>query len=373
VKRLKIHQVLECGGPGGTGNQVAALCNGLDSNKFEITLVYSVRPGSTPESFEAHAHGAERFIYVPEMTREISPFKDLAALRRLYRLFCEDRPDIVHTHSSKAGVLARLAARAAGVNRILYSPRGYAFLQRDRGVLSRTLYWLIEAIVSPFSEIVACSPSEGTAASRFPISRGVSVVCDAYLGDPKARAKRPADSSFDREVCAAGRLTYARHPEKFVELAAGVLNQRDRVRMVWIGDGELRESVERERERLRLDSRFELTGWLGADEAIRRLSKAAILVHFSRWDGLPNAVLEAMALGIPVVASDIAGNRDAVVDGKTGYLVSDEMQLVERVLRLLDDPGLRERLGEAGRQRVEDNFTLARMIEQMTALYERGN
>ena len=83
-------------------------------------------------------------------------------------------------------------------------------------------------------------------------------------------------------------------------------------------------------------------------------------------------MLEAMALGIPVVASDIAGNRDAVVDGKTGYLVSDEMQLVERVLRLLDDPGLRERLGEAGRRRVEDNFTLPRMIEEMTALYERG-
>lgn len=371
MKRIKIHQVLECGGPGGTGNQVAALCRGLDSKKFEVSLVYAVRPGSTPEEFEAHAAGAAKFFHVPEMTREISPLNDLAAFRRLYRLFQEEKPDIVHAHSSKAGVLARLAARAAGVPRVLYSPRGYAFLQRDRRWPTRLIYWLIEAAVTPFSEIVACSPSEGRAASRFPLSRGVSVVCDAYLGDPKARARIEPDSAAARVVCAAGRLTYARDPEQFVRLAAAVLNQRDRVRFLWIGDGERRASVEAERERLRLDERFEITGWLGGNDAIRRLSKCSILVHYSRWDGLPNAVLEAMALGLPVVASDIAGNRDAVEEGATGYLVSDEMQLVERVLRLLDDDGLRERLGAAGRARVEREFTLERMLGEMAELYAR--
>ncbi|PJB24047.1 MAG: hypothetical protein CO113_15960 [Elusimicrobia bacterium CG_4_9_14_3_um_filter_62_55] len=362
---------MECGGPGGTGNQVAALCRGLDSERFEISLVYAVRPGSTPEEYEAHAAGAAKFFHIPEMTREISPLRDLAALRRLYRLFKQEKPDIVHAHSSKAGVLARIAARAAGVKRTLYSPRGYAFLQRDRLWPMRLLYWLIEAAVTPFSEIVACSASEGRAASRLPLSRGVHIVCDAYLGDPKARARTEVDSDADRIVCAAGRLTYARDPEQFVRLAAAVLNQRDRVRFVWVGDGERRQSVEAERDRLRLDPRFEITGWLGGNEAIRRLSKGAILVHYSRWDGLPNAVLEAMALGLPVVASDIPGNRDAVQEGSTGYLVSDEMQLVERVLRLLDDSGLRERLGAAGRARVEREFTLPRMLEEMAALYAR--
>ncbi|PCI39774.1 MAG: hypothetical protein COB53_02575 [Elusimicrobia bacterium] len=358
--RIRVFQVLECGGPGGTGNQVAALCRELDPERFETTLVYAVRPGASKFDFESFARGAVEYVHIPEMVREISPINDILAFRKLYRLFAEEAPDIVHAHSSKAGVLARIAARAAGVPRILYSPRGYAFLQRDRNWLSRFSYWFIEALISPVSEIVACSPSEGKTAMRMPLKRGVSIVCDAYLGNPKSRARPESDSRGDRIVAAIGRIAYARDPETFGSLSAAILKQRDRVRFQWIGDGELRNSM---------DPSVEVTGWVEPDDAIRKLSKCSLVVHHSLWDALSNAILEAMALGIPVIASDIPGNRDAVEDGVTGYLVTDEMQLIERVLRLLDDPGLRARLGEAGRKRFEDEFTLERMMKEISALY----
>ena len=140
--KVRVMQVIECGGPGGTGYQVAAICNGLEAARFETSLVYAVRPGSAPREYEAMAHGAAHFFHVPDMVRHISPFSDFRAFRRLYRLFRERRPDIVHAHSSKAGFLARLAARAAGVKRIYYSPRGYSFLQTDHSAFVEGLLFL---------------------------------------------------------------------------------------------------------------------------------------------------------------------------------------------------------------------------------------
>jgi glycosyltransferase involved in cell wall biosynthesis len=112
-----------------------------------------------------------------------------------------------------------------------------------------------------------------------------------------------------------------------------------------------------------------VTGWLPAEEARERLRGLDLFVHYSRWDAMPNAVLEAMALGLPVIASAVPGNRDAVVDGVTGFLVKDEVELLERCQLLLDDPDLRRRLGAAGRERVLKEFSRERMISGLSALY----
>jgi hypothetical protein len=141
---IKVFQVVECGGPGGTGEQVAAICNGLDPARFEVSLAYATR-GTPPEEYRAKCRGAKAAYFVPEMTREIAPALDLRAVARLRRLFAEHRPAVVHAHSSKAGVLARAAARAAGVPKVFYTPHGYGFLMRDRSVAARALYRAVEA------------------------------------------------------------------------------------------------------------------------------------------------------------------------------------------------------------------------------------
>lgn len=367
--KVRVMQVVECGGPGGTGYQVAAVCNGLDRARFESALVYAVRPGSAPREYEAMARGAAHFVHVPEMVRHIAPLSDLRAFLKLYRLFRERRPDVVHAHSSKAGFLARLAAWAAGVKRIYYSPRGYSFLQTDNPPFIQTAYRLLERFASLFGEVVAVSESEAVLARGLG-AKNVRVVRDAYLGEALAEREedvRPRERAV--VVCASGRLTFARHPEAFVRLAQRLTDARNGVKCVWIGDGEIRPLMEEMILDLGLTGKLEVTGWLPHREALRRLADADVLVHYSRWDAIPNAVLEAMASGLPVVASDIPGNRGLIIPGENGLLAATEIELLERTLQLVDDRKLAARLGAKGRAVVRAEYSIERLIRELSELY----
>ncbi len=359
---IKVFEVVECGGPGGTGEQVAAICNGLDPARFEVSLIYAVRGGS-PEEYRAKCAGAKMAFYVPEMTREISLPSDLEALRKLRALFAEHRPDVVHAHSSKAGVLARAAAKAAGIETVFYTPHGYGFLQQDRSTASRLLYKTIEKAAARLGATIACAPGEAAAAAA--LGGGpVHTVCDAYLGE--FREPLPHEGLA---VGSCGRLTYARNPDAWVLLAQRLTDSRNGLKCLWIGGGEDEARIRTQLENMNLSARVELTGWGTSEQARERLRSLDLFVHYSRWDALPNAVLEAMAAGLPVVASNNSGNRDAVVDGVTGFIARDEVELLERCQRLIDDKALRLKLGVAGRERVRREFSRDRMISELSRLY----
>ena len=358
---IKVFQVVECGGPGGTGEQVAAICNGLDPARFEVSLVYAVR-GGVPEEYRAKCEGAKAACYVPEMTREISPARDLEAWGKLRALFKEHKPDVVHAHSSKAGVLARAAAKAAGIKTVFYTPHGYGFLQQDRSAASRLLYKTVEKAASCLATTIACAPGEAAAAAA--LGGRVVTVCDAYLGE--FREPLPHDGLV---AGSCGRLTFARNPDAWLLLAQRLTDSRNGLKCVWIGGGEDEPRVRVQLENMNLAGRAELTGWLDADAARERLRALDFFVHYSRWDALPNAVLEAMAAGLPVVASDNAGNRDAVVDGVTGFIVKSEVELLERCQLLIDNKDLRLKLGAAGRERVRREFSRERMLSELSRLY----
>lgn len=363
---IKVFEVVECGGPGGTGEQVAAICNGLDSARFDVSLVYAVRGGS-PEEYRAKCAGAKAAHYVAEMTREISPVLDAAAFRRLRRLFAEHRPDVVHAHSSKAGALARAAAKAAGVKEVFYTPHGYGFLQQDRSAASRLLYRALEKAASQVGTVIACSPGEAAIAEGLAGRGRVRTVCDAYLGDFPELV--PHDGIV---VGSCGRMTYARNPDAWLLLAQRLTDSRNGVRCLWIGGGEDEARLRAHFVNMNLTGRAEISGWLPAAQARERMRSMDVFVHYSRWDAMPNAVLEAMAAGLPVVASDNAGNRDAVTDGVTGFLARTEAELLERCQQLIDDPALRARLGAAGRERVRSDFSRERMLAGLSALYARA-
>ena len=194
---------------------------------------------------------------------------------------------------------------------------------------------------------------------------------DAYLGDlsPTDRTDAPGR---DVVVCASGRLTYARRPDAFVRLAQRLSDSRNRVRCVWIGDGEMQPLIEEMIRDLGLTGKLEVTGWLPHAQALRRIAEADIFVHYSRWDAIPNAVLEAMAAGLPVVASDIPGNRGLVRSGRNGFLAAAEPELLERTLELIDDPALRARLGQAGKRMVQADYSKERLMREITGLYAAG-
>jgi glycosyltransferase involved in cell wall biosynthesis len=366
--KIKVFQVIECGDPGGASNQVAAICNGLDPRLFEVGLVFASR-GSDPEAFRRQASGAVKSFYVPEMIREISPGKDAAAFRKLLAILRAEKPDVVHAHSSKAGVLARLAGLAAGVPNILYSPRAYGFLRQDRPWASRAFYWAAELSVSWIGGIAATSPSELRLSRTLAWGKKVHEIHDACLLD-FPDAGRPRGGREDGLLFGAcGRITAQRHPEAFVRLCRALTEARPGLRCAWLGSGDEESAMRRSLREMKIESRVDMPGWIKPPELWRRMSAFDVFVHYSRWDSLGSVILEAMALGLPIVASARSGSRDAVVHGVTGFLARDEEELRDYCLRLADDPGLRRRMGEAGRARARQEFSLATLIDKLTALY----
>ena len=157
MNKIKVFHIIESGDFGGSGRMVKNICNSLDSSRFEITLVYNTRYPTEPQDFEATFNKNIRTIYLSEMVRSINLKKDVIAFCKLYRLFREKKPDVVHGHSSKAGFLTRIAGRLAGISKIFYSSHGYSFRMTDVSVISRGIFFLAEA--NPSSMIsLAISP-----------------------------------------------------------------------------------------------------------------------------------------------------------------------------------------------------------------------
>ena len=366
---IKVLEVIECGGPGGAGEQVAAICNGLPPEKFEVGLVYASRQSDAAE-YRRKAHGAQKAFYVPEMVREISPAKDWAAFRKLLKIFREEKPDVVHAHSSKAGALARPAAFLAGVPRVFYSPHAYGFLQEDRSMISRALYYVLEWCVSWIGHIVAVSPGEGALAR--PLSWGKTVHVAPVACLVQAPPEPPAKQGGVLVFGACGRIGPQKNPDAFTHLCQRLTDARYSIRCAWVGGGDGEAKMRQDLENMNLLRKVDMTGWLAPEEAARRVAALDVFVHYSRWEGLPTVILNAMAMGLPVVASDIPGNRDAVVHGETGFLAENEIELLEYCLKLADDPALRQKMGEAGRARVRKEFSRQGLIDKLSALYAGG-
>jgi glycosyltransferase involved in cell wall biosynthesis len=365
--KTKVMLVLECGSPHGVGHQVSMIARRIDQERFETKVVYAVRPGTTPEEFEAMTRFAGGHVHIPEMVQPITPLKDLAALRKLYRLMRRDKPDVVHAESSKAGALARMAAWAAGVPRIYYSPHGYSFLQTNVGVFGQAFYWCIEKSISWIGEIIACSPGEAARARRLSWGREVHLVRNLFVPE-----KMPHVETVKTRVVvgALGRLTRARNPEAFVRMAVALAKTRPYVQFVWIGGGELEKDFQRLVAESGLSGRFEITGHLSRAAVVEKLAGLDVFVHYSLWEGgAPIALHEAMSFGKPVVVSNIAGNVDLVIHERTGLLAGDESDLLRQVTRLVESSEFRAELGRAGREFLDKEVSIEKSMAELERLY----
>jgi glycosyltransferase involved in cell wall biosynthesis len=367
AEKPKICHVLEAGELSGCGRMVAAICSGLDPERFDIVLAFAVRPGTLREDFEASFPSHVRKYFIPEMVRSINPLKDLAALLKLWVLFRQERPEVVHAHSSKAGVLARFAAWGSGIKKIFYSPHGYSFRMTDISRAARTVYFLAEWVASRIGHIVANGPNEARLARQL---SGLEKVHECYnaIDIDRCRLKSRQRTAGPLRVVTCGRITTAKYPEAFVRLAARLSGVLPDITFLWIGGGEAGETQElldlaRQH---RLHEKFHITGWLRQDRAWDKLAQADVVVHYSRWDVLPTSVLESMALERPVVGSTTV---EQIIHGVTGFVARDEDQLYYFVKQLLEDTELRTRFGSQARQIMEEQYSLSRLIEELETVY----
>lgn len=319
---------------------------------------------------------------VPELIRPVHPWKDWLAFLRLVRIFRAQRPHIVHTHSGKAGILGRLAAHRARVPVIVHSIHGPSF-GAFQGWCSNTVYRAAERYAgkwtSHFITVAHAMTRQYLAAgigfpekytrivSGFPLAPFLSAT-----NDPKLR-ERWKIAPTDFVVGKIARLFKLKGHDDLFAAAPAIVRACPRIKFLLVGDGEWRERFEAQARQPGLKDHFVFPGLVPPEEIPRLLGIMDILVHLSLREGLPRAVAQALAAARPVVAYDCDGANEVCLEGETGFLLrrGDLTGLSERILRLANDPGLRERLGRRGQALVKELFPVERMVDEQYALYRK--
>jgi glycosyltransferase involved in cell wall biosynthesis len=347
---------------GGAQTYVASLLAPL-ADGFDVAVAAH---GDGPLRDAARAAGA-RFIPLRHVRRPLRLWRDVLGLLELLALLHRERPHIVHVNSAKAGALGRLAAWLARVPIRIYTVHGWAF--RAHGGPASVLYRWAERSLRPLTTVTICvAESERRAglAAHTCDERTTVVIRNGV--DPAGVQAAGARSGRLRLVT-VGRL---QAPKDAVTLIRALAALRERpFEALLVGDGPDRPAVEEEIRLLGLEPAVELAG--ERNDVPELLATADLFVLSSHSEGLPLSILEAMAAGLPVVASNVGGVPEAVVDGDTGLLVppSDPQSLAAAIDRLLGDPALRRRLGQAGRTRIAEHFDLAAVHQAHLDLYRR--
>jgi len=346
---------------------------------FRIHALFGHRgePGFDEELAEFRKAGVQIEL-VPGLQREIRLGQDRRVYTALKNRLRALKPEIVHTHSSKAGFLGRLAARAAGVPRIIHTPHVFAY-QWSHGV-KRSFYLALERYAAGKGSRIVCvgqeQREEALAERVAPPPQLVHIPNGVALPEPlsmearlalRARLELPPQALA---VVMVARLALQKGVEHFLNAAREILAKRTDAYFVLIGGGPLEAQVRARAAALGLDRvRMRI---LGHVEGAENLYPAFDLVALSSlYEGLPFVLLEAMAWGVPVVATDVLGSREAVRSERTGLLArpGDAADLAACMERLLADAPLRARMGAAARERVRADFTLERFLDSHRKLY----
>lgn len=270
------------------------------------------------------------------------------------------RYDVIHAHSSLAGAALRLGRRMDRSTVNAYSPHGFAFLREDVPWFVRKAFLLAERAGSRRGLLIAASPSEAAMAKRVLRPRATAVVANGVAGIVR---REPLDPGSRPVVGMVGRIAYQKAPWRFADLATELSEIAD---FVWVGDGS-----DRDKRRWIGDAPVRITGWLRPDEVRSTVSTFAVLCFATLWEGMPLALLEAQALGVPAVATRIVGNEDIVKDGETGYLVDSDAELRFALTTLINDPEQRARMGERAAASVAHRFDADRLAAASLGVYSR--
>lgn len=368
---------------GGAQEITLFTCRHLDRSRYRVHLISG--PGGLLDR-EAESLPAVSVHFVPALAREVRPFSDLrcvATLTGLIRRLRRESPGsmIVHTHSSKAGILGRWAAYAAGAEIRIHSIHGFGFHDRQPWWIRRSFQGAEQLTARITHAFCPVSAANLDTARQLGLLRGDKPVVVLPSGierekyEPRTgdREELRREVGIPLEAPLVGMLACLKpqkSPVDFVRVAARIGPIHPEAHFFIAGDGQLRLQVEAEIRRQGLETRFHLLGWR---RDVRRLLAAAdIVVLTSLWEGLPRAILQAMAARKPVVATRVDGVPEAVEDGRNGFLVEpgDIDGLAERIGRLIGDRRLAEEMSENGYSRLGafDGWT---MLKKLEGLYDQ--
>ena len=373
--KLAVLHILEAT-TGGTRRHLVDLTTALDRETFDVSVICATERDKAFLLDIDRMRAAGVDVTVIPMVRNISPVRDTVAFTRILDLLKQRSFDIVHTHSSKAGFLGRLAARLARVPATVHSPHVFAF-QMDVHPAVRSLYFRLEKLVASRTDrfICVCANEKQIAVDAGLASpEKFTVIPNGISGPASGTTASAPDLGFGPNhviIGTVGRLTRQKGLVNLVCAAKSVIDHVPQARFILVGTGELKARLESLIHELSLDGKVRIIDVKDGFESFYPLIDIFVLP--SVWEGMPYALLEAMSHSNAIVATRVGGVPEAVHDGKSGLLVppADPAALAIALVRLARDPDLRAGLGKNAKESAAANFSLERMVRQTEDLYHR--
>lgn len=367
---------------GAQENTVATVLGLRKKSGVEVNLISG--PTTGPEGSLEPDLGkfAGLLQIVPELVRPIHPLNDLLALRKLEKTFREQKPDVVHTHSGKAGILGRLAAKRAGVPIVIHTIHGPSFGNFQNG-LSNFIFRSAEKMAAPSTThfiVVADAMKQQYLAAGIGKPEQYTKIFSGFNLEPFLSAKNDLElrkqlgiAPDDFVVGKIARLFKLKGHDDLFAVAPEIVRRNPKIKFLLVGDGEWRARFEKMAAESGLQNHFIFAGLVPPDEVPKYVGIMDALAHLSLREGLPRALPQALAAGKPVMAYDCDGACEICRDNETGFLISpgNLADLKNRLLQLANDSVLCKKFGRSGSDFVRKNFAVEKMVDAIYHLYQK--
>ena len=347
----------------------------------DVTLITGPADGPEGTLIPRAARGEFRLELVPDLVRSIRPRSDWRAFRTLVRLLRQIDPEIVHTHSSKAGMIGRAAAQKLGLP-VVHTIHGASFHYGQSAIAYRAYIaaekWAARR-TDKFISVADAMSEEYIVKGIAPREKFVTIHSgfdvDPYLNPPRSRAEiRQELGVADNHVLIGkvARLFHLKGHEFLIRAAGKIVDTCPEVRFVLVGDGILRDEFQRQIQKAGLAEHFLFTGLVPTTRVPELMNALDIVTHTSQWEGLARVIPQAFLAGKPVVSYDVGGARELVIPGRTGFILplNAVNQLSDALIELATDAPLRQRYGEAGRELCRTTFRHQYMTERIREIYQ---
>jgi glycosyltransferase involved in cell wall biosynthesis len=368
---------------GGAQENTVYSCLGQHAAGHQVTLAFGPIYGPEGSLLEQVKQSGVKWVVLPSMKRALDPLADWRAYRQCRRLIAELKPDVVHTHSSKAGIVGRHAAWRERVPAVVHTIHGLPF-HPYQSKWKNAIYIAAErraarrchAIVSVADAMTRQALAAGIGRDEQYTTIYSGMETDTFtgaIGERTAVRQRLGIAEDDFVVGTVARLAELKGHDDLLDVLPGLVRREERLKLLWVGDGWWRKRLVQRIQTMGLSERIVLTGLVGPEEIPGLISAMDVLAHPSYREGLPRTVPQALLTGVPVICYDGDGAPEVCEDGVTGKLVptGDTETLGEAMAWMAAHPAERRAMGREGQARCVKRFDRNEMVQQLEALYQR--
>jgi glycosyltransferase involved in cell wall biosynthesis len=353
----------------------------IERHGDDVTLITGPAEGPEGDLFERARRNIPDVVVMPELKRAVDPFSDRTAYRRLIEEIGKRKPDVVHTHSSKAGIVGRAAAWKLCVPAVVHTIHGLPFHPSEHWWKNRLYIWAERWAAKRCHRIITVADAmidQAVAAGIAPREKFITIPSgmevEPFLKPPRQPAEVRRELGIPQDaviVAKVARLFEFKGHDDILDVAPDLLKDRPNVRLLFIGGGVWRDRLEAKARSLGIAHRVIFTGLVPSSRIPELLHASDLVVHASYREGLARVLPQALIAGKPVVSYDVDGAREVVIPNKTGFLapLGDKQKLAEGLATLLDQSELRARFGLTGREMFTNRFRHERMTESIRNVY----